>query len=58
MEVIQQVLKVTPVFDTNPQLGGNLDLNGNDITGTGSISITGGIFPNDFVEVRADDSEP
>ena len=45
------------VFDTTPQLGGNLDLNGNDITGTGSISITGGIFSNDFVEVRADDSE-
>ena len=45
------------VFDTTPQLGGNLDLNGNDITGTGSISITGGVFSNDFVEVRADDSE-
>ena len=42
------------------QLGGNLDLNGNDITGTGSISITGALDvsgPNDFVEVRADDSE-
>ena len=28
------------VEDTSPQLGGNLDLNGNDITGTGNISIT------------------
>ncbi len=28
------------VDDTSPQLGGNLDLNGNDITGTGNISIT------------------
>ena len=29
------------VDDTSPQLGGNLDLNGNDITGTGNINITG-----------------
>jgi hypothetical protein len=27
--------------DTTPQLGGNLDLNSNDITGTGNIDITG-----------------
>jgi hypothetical protein len=27
--------------DTTPQLGGNLDLNSNDITGTGNINITG-----------------
>lgn len=31
------------VDDTTPQLGGNLDLNSNDITGTGDISITGNI---------------
>ena len=31
------------VNDTTPQLGGNLDVNGNDITGTGDISITGDI---------------
>ena len=31
------------VEDTTPQLGGNLDLNGKNITGIGSISITGGI---------------
>jgi hypothetical protein len=31
------------VSDTTPQLGGDLDLNGNDITGTGDISITGSI---------------
>jgi len=30
------------VEDTSPQLGGNLDLNSNNITGTGDISITGG----------------
>ena len=30
------------VEDTTPQLGGNLDLNSKDITGTGNISITGG----------------
>tara|TARA_B100000965_G_scaffold45199_1_gene33085 strand:- start:848 stop:3082 length:2235 start_codon:yes stop_codon:yes gene_type:complete len=28
------------VNDTTPQLGGNLDLNGNNITGTGNISLT------------------
>jgi hypothetical protein len=33
------------VGDTTPQLGGNLDLNSNDITGTGDISITGTILP-------------
>jgi hypothetical protein len=29
------------VEDPTPQLGGNLDLNNNDITGTGNINITG-----------------
>jgi len=29
--------------DASPQLGGNLDLNGNDITGTGNININGTI---------------
>lgn len=29
------------VDDTTPQLGGDLDLNSNDITGTGNIDITG-----------------
>ena len=29
------------VEDATPQLGGNLDLNGNNITGTGNINITG-----------------
>ena len=29
------------VGDTTPQLGGNLDLNGKDITGTGNFNITG-----------------
>ena len=31
------------VRDTSPQLGGNLDLNGSDITGTGNINITGNV---------------
>jgi hypothetical protein len=30
------------VEDTTPQLGGNLDLDSNDITGTGNITIDGG----------------
>ena len=29
------------VEDTSPQLGGNLDLNSNNITGTGNITFTG-----------------
>jgi uncharacterized protein YjbI with pentapeptide repeats len=31
------------VDDTTPQLGGNLDLNSNDITGTGNINVTGSL---------------
>ena len=27
--------------DTSPELGGDLDVNGNDITGTGNVNITG-----------------
>ena len=32
------------VDDTTPQLGGNLDLNGNDITGAGNININGDVI--------------
>ena len=33
---------ISSVFDdTTPKLGGNLDLNSNDITGTGNVNITG-----------------
>jgi len=35
--------------DTTPQLGGNLDLNSNDITGTGNVNITGIITATSFV---------
>ena len=31
------------VDDTTPQLGGNLDLNSKDITGTGNINTTGNL---------------
>ena len=31
------------VEDTTPQLGGNLDLNSNDITGTGNIDVSGSV---------------
>ena len=37
------------VQDTTPQLGGNLDLNSKNITGTGGISITGIITATTFV---------
>ena len=36
------------VDDTNPQLGGDLDVNGNDITGTGNVNLTGVITATSF----------
>lgn len=36
------------VEDTTPQLGGNLDLNGNTINGTGTIGITGAITATSY----------
>ena len=36
------------VGDSSPQLGGNLDLNSNNITGTGDINITGVITATSF----------
>lgn len=36
------------VEDTTPELGGNLDLNSNNITGTGNISITGDVTASRF----------
>ena len=37
------------VDDTSPQLGGDLDLNSNDITGTGNVNITGVVTATSFV---------
>ena len=34
--------------DTTPQLGGNLDVNGRDITGTGNINVTGTVTATSF----------
>ena len=34
------------VDDTSPQLGGNLDLNSNDINGTGNINVSGNLSGN------------
>ena len=42
------------VDDTSPQLGGNLDLNSRNITGTGEISITGGAVLSGDVVVDTD----
>ena len=36
------------VGDTTPQLGGNLDLNSKDITGTGRVNITGIVTATSF----------
>ena len=42
IQVIAQGVSINNVSeDTTPQLGGNLDLNSNNITGTGNISTTG-----------------
>jgi hypothetical protein len=40
------------VGDTSPQLGGNLDLNSNDITGTGNVNITGNVVLTGTVDGR------
>ena len=40
------------VADTSPQLGGNLDLNSKNITGTGDINITGDISISGTVDGR------
>ena len=37
------------VEDTTPQLGGNLDLNSNNITGTGDIDVAGTVTSTDFI---------
>ena len=34
------------IEDTTPQLGGNLDLNSNDITGTGDLTVSGDLIIN------------
>lgn len=40
------------VSDTTPQLGGDLDLNNSDITGTGNIDINGDIHLKDNYKIR------
>jgi chemotaxis protein histidine kinase CheA len=40
------------VGDLTPQLGGSLDLNSNDITGTGNVNITGNISLTGVVDGR------
>jgi len=40
------------VEDTSPQLGGDLDLNSNNITGTGGVNITGNIALSGTVDGR------
>jgi len=37
------------IGDTTPQLGGDLDVNGNDITGTGNVNLTGIVTATSFV---------
>ena len=49
------------VNDTSPQLGGDLDLNSSDITGTGNINITGTVTAttiNGTIENVVEDTTP
>lgn len=45
------------VDDETPQLGGNLDLNGNDITGTGNINISGTITATGSINLGDGDDD-
>jgi hypothetical protein len=45
-------IETSVVGDTTPQLGGDLDLNSNDITGTGNLNITGNISLSGTVDGR------
>ena len=45
------------VNDTTPQLGGNLDINNNNITGTGDINITGD-FNGDMIRLTNNATAP
>jgi hypothetical protein len=49
---VQAVSINNVVEDTTPQLGGDLDLNSSDITGTGNIDITGSISLTGTVDGR------
>ena len=40
------------VEDTTPQLGGDLDLNSSDITGTGNINITGNVVAQSAINAQ------
>ena len=42
------------VGDTTPQLGGNLDLNSSDITGTGDVNITGSVTASAAINSSTD----
>lgn len=45
------------VSDTTPQLGGNLDLNGNNVTGVGNINIDGTISATGNISLGNDSSD-
>ena len=42
------------VSDTSPQLGGDLDVNGNDINGSGNIDLTGNINATGNIDATGD----
>jgi len=53
-DALDNVPAADVVNDTTPQLGGNLDLNSNNITGTGNIDITGTITADAFALLASD----
>ena len=50
---VQAVSINNVVEDTTPQLGGDLDLNSSDITGTGDINITGTITSSGNIDRKS-----
>jgi hypothetical protein len=42
--------------DTTPQLGGNLDLNSNNISGTGNVTVTGAVTATSYMSIGSDDT--
>lgn len=48
-KLLQDTKLADVIEDTTPQLGGNLDINSNNITGTGNIDINGEIEANTLI---------
>ena len=47
---INGTVTITVSDDSNPSLGGNLDLNSNDLVGIGNVNITGNVLASQTVQ--------